>query len=166
MADRQARFLEKIANPDEMLNEMVQRMCGIEGQYEGLPAICRAWDVPYGRVMAWLMADVERYAVYDRALAMQAKALVSETVTLADDGEDTARDKLRIDTRFRMASFHDRSTYGADKSGGTGGVTVVVNRGAYSGGSSGEPVAVSGDSAARAAQAVSISEDGRTLTVL
>jgi len=112
-ADREARYLERVSDESRLLDEMVQRMCGGDGGYEGLPAICAVWDVPYGRVLAWLMADESRYAVYARALEMQAKGLVSETVALADGGgEDVARDKLRVDTRFRLAKYHDNKTYG------------------------------------------------------
>lgn len=156
MADRQARFLEKIAKPDEMMDEMLQRMCGIEGAYEGLPAICRAWDVPYGRVMNWLMADVERYALYQRGLEVQAKALVSEAVEIADNAAtpvidpttgkpmlddkgkvvlvetDVQRDKLRVDTRFRVAKHHDNKVYGekVEHTGMTAPVFNVVIQGA------------------------------------
>ena len=113
MQDRVARYLERIERPDETLDEIVQRMTGSTGVYEGLPAICRAWDVPYGKVIGWLMADAERYAVYDRALAFQAKALVSEAVEIADEGgDDVARDKLRVETRFRLAKYHDSKVYG------------------------------------------------------
>lgn len=126
IADRQARFLEKIAKPDEMMDEMVQRMCGIEGHYEGLPAICRAWDVPYGRVMNWLMADVERYALYQRALEVQAKGLVSEAVEIADSAEDVPKAKLMVDTRFRVAKHHDNKVYG-EKVEHTGMTAPVFN---------------------------------------
>jgi hypothetical protein len=123
MQDRVARYLERIERPDETLDEIVQRMTGSAGSYEGLPAICRAWDVPYGKVIGWLMADAERYAVYDRALAFQAKALVSEAVEIADtepavtekggvDAADVAHRKLQIETRFRLAKYHDSKVYG------------------------------------------------------
>lgn len=122
MQDRQARLLARLADADATLEEMFQRMTGAmrdgEGEpvYEGLPAICREWDVPYGRVMTWLMADAERYAVYQRALEVQAHALVAETVGIADDtaleGRDVARDKLRVETRFRVAKHHAAKVYG------------------------------------------------------
>ena len=134
-SDRIARYLELIEKPDEALDVIVQRMTGGELGYEGLPAICRALDVPYGKVIGWLMADAERYAVYNRALEVQAKALVSEAVEIADEGSrvvtdmtgkpllgddgkpvvvegDVARDKLRVDTRFRLAKYHDSRVYG------------------------------------------------------
>lgn len=108
MADRVARFVEMTAPEREgaLLDEMVQRMCGVgspAGECEGLPAICRAWDVPYGKVLMWLMADEDRYAVYQRAVEVQAHALMEDVIGIADSGEDVQRDKLRVDTRFRKA---------------------------------------------------------------
>ena len=134
-SDRIARYLELIEKPDEALDVIVQRMTGGELGYEGLPAICRALDIPYGKVIGWLMADAERYAVYNRALEVQAKALVSEAIEIADVGEDVARDKLRVDTRFRLAKYHDSRVYG-DKvtGGGDSGITVIVNRDVSGGG--------------------------------
>ena len=142
--DRQARLLAKLEDSDATLEEMFQRMTGsMLGQdgdpaYEGLPAICREWDVPYGRVMTWLMADAERYAVYQRALEVQAHALVSETVDIADDTvNDVARDKLRVETRFRVAKHHASKVYG-EKVDVNHNVTpifsVVINTGGVAGG--------------------------------
>lgn len=118
MQDRIARTLEKFADGQATLDEMAQRMGGalcVDGVpvYQGLPEICREWDVPYGRVLAWLMADADRYAVYQRALEVQAHLLVAETVSIADDPEnDVARDKLRVETRFRVAKHHASKVYG------------------------------------------------------
>ena len=157
--DRIARTLEKFEREAETLDEIVQRMGGAltdsDGvpMYQGLPAICKDWDVPYGKVLAWLMADEKRYAVYQRCLEVQAHLLVAETVELADGAEvrvatdaagqviedkqgnpvliepDVARDKLRVDTRFRVAKYHAGKLYGDKQEGGAGGVTVVINRG-------------------------------------
>ncbi len=135
MADRVARLAELVSAERETatLEEMFQRMTSQPP--EGLPAICAAWDVPYGRVLNWLMADEKRYAQYERALEVAAHALVSETVTLADGaprvvvdaegkpalGEDgkplvvetpVARSRLQIDTRFHVAQFNAREKYG------------------------------------------------------
>ena len=119
-ADRVARYLELIEREAETLEEMGQRVA--EG--EGLMAICAAWDVPYARVMGWLMADAKRYEVYRRALEVAAHALVSEAVGIADeqaevvkkDGStydpDVSRDRLRVDTRFRVAKHHAPKVYG------------------------------------------------------
>ena len=119
-ADRLARFAEMTSAEREgtTLEEMFQRMTtlpdGVVGvQPEGLPAICTAWGVPYGRVLTWLMADANRYAVYERALEVAAHALVAETVEIADnDSPATQRDRLRVDTRFRVAKHHAPERYG------------------------------------------------------
>lgn len=152
--DRIARTLEKFDRESETLDEIAQRMGGAvvvdgEPQYQGLPAICREWDVPYGKVLSWLMADADRYAVYQRCLEMQAHLLVGETVAIADapavavvdaagkpvldeDGEpivtrnEVARDKLRVETRFRVAKHHASKVYG-DKVEHTGVATPVFN---------------------------------------
>lgn len=123
--DRIARFLELIDDvPSEMyptgrsavtLDVMFQRMTTPmgDGSPEGLPAICKSWDVPYGKVMTWLMASEARYEVYRRALEVAAHALVAATVELADDAgpDDVAHAKLRIDTRFRVAKYHAPEVY-------------------------------------------------------
>lgn len=118
MNDRIARTLEKFEAADDTLSEIAQRMGGavvVDGSpvYQGLPEICREWDVPYGRVLAWLMADADRYAVYQRGLEVQAHQLISETVAIADGTEnDVARDKLKVETRFRVAKHHASKVYG------------------------------------------------------
>lgn len=123
--DRIARYLEKTSPENEAvtLDEMCQRMTGAMGECETLPNIARAWDIPYGKLMTWLMADVERYTLYQRALEIQAHALVSEAVTIADaepamterggvDAADVANRKLKIETRFRVAKHHASKVYG------------------------------------------------------
>jgi hypothetical protein len=120
-ADRLARFVEKTSpeGSEGTLEEMFQRMTtapdGVTGvRPEGLPAVCAAWDVPYGRVLAWLMADVRRYAMYQRALEVAAHQLVAETVDIADEGDamTVQRDRLRIATRFQVARAHAPKLYG------------------------------------------------------
>lgn len=124
-ADRVARFLEKTSPENEAvtLDEMCQRMTGATGESETLPEIAKAWDIPYGKLMTWLMADVDRYTMYQRALEIQAHALVAETVDIADaepamterggvDAADVANRKLKIETRFRIAKHHASKVYG------------------------------------------------------
>jgi len=118
--DRVARFVERTSPENEArtLDEMFQRMTslpsGVVGmQPEGLPAICADWDVPYGRVLAWLMADAARYGVYEKALEVASHALVAETIGIADsDSPSTQRDRLRVETRFRVAKHHAPDRYG------------------------------------------------------
>jgi hypothetical protein len=120
--DRMARFQEMISvsretsTLDEMFQRMTCRVDGIEGKEgrpEGLQAICASWDIPYGKMLTWLMMDSKRYAVYERALEVAAHALIAETVDIADnESPATQRDRLRVDTRFRVAESHAREKYG------------------------------------------------------
>ena len=124
--DRVQRFLE-LTDPDEAgrdggtLDVIFQRMAG----GEGLPDICNGWDVPYGKVLMWLMGDAKRYEVYRRALEVSAHGLVGEALGIADEApgvlDNGATDtgaishaKLRIETRFRLAKYHAPEVY-ADK---------------------------------------------------
>ncbi len=119
-ADRIARFTELIEREDVTLEEMFQRMTarvdgveGPQGRPETLEEICSTWNVPYGRVLNWLMADAKRYAQYERALEVAAHALVAETVDIADnDSPATQRDRLLVETRFRVARHHAPEKYG------------------------------------------------------
>lgn len=167
--DRIARYLEKI-HPDMeswTLDELFQRMADGETVHE----VCRAWDVPSGRILTWLMADEKRHAMYMRALEVAAHGLVADAVGIADespgvtaqgstDAGAVAHAKLRIDTRFRVAQAHAKQMYGGKDVGG-GGITVVVNRGSKAtetaDGTEPPPGALE--------SGISVSADGRTLTV-
>jgi hypothetical protein len=114
-----ARLDHVIAQPDTM-SVIVQRLT--DG--EPLRAIARAWKVPYGRLAEWIVEDVDRTAAYERALRIWADSLAQEAVAIADEqaevvkgnGEtfdpNVARDKLRIETRLRLAGKWDRQRYG------------------------------------------------------
>jgi len=123
--DRLARYLALIEPEREAdtLEVIFQRVAG----GEGLPKICQAWDVPYGKVLTWLMASADRYSVYQRALEVAAHGLVSEAVDIADsaDPETVAQARLRVDTRFKVAKFHAKEMYG-ESSKETGPVTIVL----------------------------------------
>lgn len=120
-SDRIARFLTLTCEEAEerTLEEMFQRMtariegvAGPDGAPESLARICAAWDVPYGRMLAWLMADAKRYSIYERALEVAAHELISQTVGIAD-GEGFPQDKrIRIETRFKLARHHAPVKYG------------------------------------------------------
>jgi hypothetical protein len=108
MTDRAARFVDLTARESAMLEELGQRLS--EGEH--LPGICKAWDVPYWRVLTWLMADAKRYDVYQRALEVAAHALVSETVGIADGDGYPQNKRIRIETRFKVAGYHAPEVYG------------------------------------------------------
>ena len=53
---------------------------------------------------------------------------------IADEGDDTQRDRLRIETRFKVAAAHARDRYGVQAaSGPTQAVQVIVQREAKDG---------------------------------
>lgn len=124
-AVKAARFSYIIEQPNT-LDILVQRVA--EG--ETVKEIARAWDIPHGRLSAWLLADKQRCEQYFRAQQVHAHTLVEEAVDIADNLEgDVKRDKLRIETRFQTAAYHARDRYGAQEKGGGGTrVNVIVQR--------------------------------------
>lgn len=121
---------------DGFLEEVCERLA--EG--ERLRDIVRDWQIPPGKVMEWLRGDDGRWAAYLRARELWAHALAEEVVEIADgsgggvdDKVRVSRDKLRVDTRLRVAAAHAKDVWsdaGASSKGGSGmSLTVVVNRG-------------------------------------
>jgi hypothetical protein len=117
------RFEAVIADPNVM-EVVCQRV--IAG--ESLTVIAQSWDIAPGRFKRWIAADDERMAEYELAERMLADQLAHEALSIADgdmplesvdeDGNpvaqhDNARDKLRIDTRLKLAAQWDRDKYGA-----------------------------------------------------
>lgn len=138
IADRVARFAAMTApdRADRTLDEVIQRMlgAGASGRCESYIEVCRDMDVPSGRFLLWVKADVERYRAFNEALEMQVRLGALEAREIADgkpmavmgpDGSplfdeegmpvvtrnEVARDKLRADVRFRLAAFHAPETY-------------------------------------------------------
>jgi transposase-like protein len=124
-AERAARCAYVLAAPGT-LAMVAERVA--EG--ETVAGIARAWDVPAGRLMGWVLADGERTRQYEAALRVQAHTRVEEAVGIADaEAGDVARDKLRIETRWKLAAHHAKERYGVQGTGGGGTrVQVVVQR--------------------------------------
>jgi hypothetical protein len=143
MVDRVARFLEatSVSRETQTMDEISQRM----GDGEGLPAICKGWDVPYSRMLSWLMADEKRYAAYERALEVAAHALVSEVVPLVDASDDTPKARVQMDARFRTAQFHAREKYGEKAQQAAVLPHVQINIGVRSGAGGAPAVTVEGE---------------------
>ena len=97
---------------------------------ETLRGIAASWAVPVGRMLAWVMHDEDRYAAYRKATEVAAHVLMSEVIAIADqDGPDLGRDKLRIETRFKVAAAHAKDRYGVQAAhGGSTNVQVIVQR--------------------------------------
>lgn len=91
---------------------------------ETLKEISRAWQIPYGRLAQWIVEDTDRTAKYEAALRIWADALAQEAIAIADEQKEAekpgggtydpevGRDKLRIETRLKIASKWDRARYG------------------------------------------------------
>ncbi len=128
-----ARFAEVIENQTTM-PVLVQRLS--EG--ETLKQIAKDWEIPYGRLAQWVIEDRERSEQYNVALKIWADSLAQECLAISDeqaevekrDGTtfdpDVPRDKLRIDTRLRLAGKWDRNRYGeATKIEHSGGLSLI-----------------------------------------
>jgi hypothetical protein len=89
---------------------------------ETLRQIAKAWGLPRGRFIEWFTTT--HAELYDTALKVKADEIAHEALQIADeqkevikkDGSafdpDVGRDKLRVDTRLKLASKFDRSRYG------------------------------------------------------
>ena len=107
-----------------------QIVCARIAEGESLRDIAASWEVPVGRMLAWVLSDEDRYKAYCKATEIAAHALMHEVIAIADsDGPDVGRDKLRIETRFKVAAAHARDRYGAQSAGGgSTNVQVIVQR--------------------------------------
>lgn len=88
-----------------------------------LKEIAKAWRVPRGRFVEWF--TTQHKDLYDAALKVRTEELANEALSIADeqaavekkDGSeydpDVPRDKLRVDTRLKLAEKWDRARYGA-----------------------------------------------------
>lgn len=106
---------------------------------ETLKEIAKAWGVPRGQFVLWY--TTEHSALYDAALKARADELAHEALAISDEQAEVVkengqkfdpevpRDKLRVDTRLRLAEKWDRARYGSKDNGPAGGgITVVVDR--------------------------------------
>ena len=101
---RLAEFCSE-ANAVGSLEMLAQRVAG----GEGLVGICRSLMLPHGRVLLWLMQDVERWQVYMRALRASGFVEADEAKEIADAAEDT---RERIGVRKWRAAKHAPDVYG------------------------------------------------------
>ncbi|MEQ1668407.1 MAG: hypothetical protein ABL868_08150 [Sulfuriferula sp.] len=116
----------EIVKKDPMTMEIViQRV--IDG--ESLKQIATAWKLPATRFVKWISDDDERLAQYEGALKVRADELIHEAMHTAQYGDDIQRDKLVVETKFRVASMWDRQRYGGEKATGGSGINIIINRG-------------------------------------
>lgn len=89
---------------------------------ESLKEIAVAWKLPKGRFVEWF--STQHSDLYDAALKVRAADLALEALEISDEQNevvtesgktfdpDVARDKLRVDTRLKLAAKWDRQRYG------------------------------------------------------
>ena len=91
------------------MDVVVQRVA--EG--ETLQQLAEVWTVPYGRLAKWVADDDGRRGQYEGALMLRADLEAQKAIEIADnESEDVARDKLRVETRLKLAGKWDRKRYG------------------------------------------------------
>lgn len=127
--------LEAVKADGAVPHVVFQRLC--DG--ETLKDIAKAWELPRGRFVEWF--TTQHSELYEAALKVRADEIAHEALAISDeqaevekkDGTtydpDVARDKLRIETRLKLAEKWDRARYGSKDNGPAGGgITVVVDR--------------------------------------
>lgn len=119
------QMLEIVKNDPMTMEIVIQRV--IDG--ESLKQIATAWKLPATRFVKWISDDDERLAQYEGALKVRADELVHEAMHTAQFGDDIQRDKLVVETKFRVASMWDRQRYGGEKATGGSGINIIINRG-------------------------------------
>jgi len=118
-------MLEIVKNDPMTMEIVIQRV--IDG--ESLKQIATAWKLPATRFVKWISDDDERLAQYEGALRVRADELIHEAMHTAQFGDDIQRDKLVVETKFRVASMWDRQRYGGEKATGGSGINIIINRG-------------------------------------
>ena len=115
---------------DEVWYDEMMEAVG-EGQLE---AWCKQKKYIFRAVRAWINEDEKRKADYEAAEKARAARMIEECLEISDGSGDVEadnlslmRDKLRIDTRMKVAKALDRK-YGdqAVQQGGPGNVTVIL----------------------------------------
>lgn len=112
--------LEAVIADESVPDVVFQRVC--DG--ETLRDIAKAWELPKGQFVRWF--STEHSELYDAALKVRADDLAHEALAISDEqalavskqgvefDPDVPRDKLRIDTRLKLASRWDRKRYGEE----------------------------------------------------
>ncbi len=100
-------------------------ICARVASGESLREWCESYALDRGLVWAMLSETQERLDRYYRAKEGIAEEYVGEAVPISDEEGDAARDKLRIDTRLKVAGLYNRQRY-SDKAQGSGGGNVTV----------------------------------------
>lgn len=98
-----SKFSEELFN--KILDELAQSSTA-------LYKICDKNGINRATFTNWVNADKELFAKYDNAKEEQLKYLAEQIIDIADNGTDSNRDKLRIESRKWLLSKLDRKKYG------------------------------------------------------
>ena len=80
----------------------------------GVDGACAEMGLPRGRVLAFVAGHAALSEAMARALEMGSHVLVGEALDIADeDGFLIQRDRLRVETRLKVAGLYNRRDYGA-----------------------------------------------------
>lgn len=102
-------------------SEVFRRVC--EG--ETLREVAKAWGLPKGAFTEWYTTEFSQ--MYDAALKVRADELAHEAIAISDEqcavekegggtyDPEVPRDKLRVDTRMKLAAKWDRKRYGEEQ---------------------------------------------------
>ena len=89
--------------------------------------IANKLGVSYASLWTWITEDEDRYKAYQSALVGIADDLAHEMLDISDNpSESSAADKLRVETRMKLASKWDRARYGEQTQVQVGGSVSLI----------------------------------------
>lgn len=119
-----------------VFDDWVEERGGVEGFMKwfcaqvasgvGVREMCEHYGQEVGLLGEFLTEVPGRLERYYRAQQWVAEGLVEDTLEIAwSDSPDVVRDKLKVDTHFRVAGKWNRGRFGEDKQVGVPGVPVI-----------------------------------------
>lgn len=106
---------KKVGRPSDYTQEKADDICARISEGQSIRTICAADGMPDAKTLySWIRKNDEFLQQYARAKEEQADALVEQMLDIADgaDGQDPARDRLRLDARKWIASKLKAKKYG------------------------------------------------------
>ena len=105
--------MPRTGRPSKYSEELADAICTRLAQGESMRSVCRDEDMPVMQTMwRWIREKAEFSEQYARAKQESADAIIEDILDIADEGEDVARDRLRIDARKWVASKLKPKKYG------------------------------------------------------
>ena len=105
--------MPRTGRPSKYSEELADAICTRLAQGESMRSVCRDEDMPVMDTMwRWIREKEDFSEQYARAKQESADAIIEDILDIADEGEDVARDRLRIDARKWVASKLKPKKYG------------------------------------------------------